>query len=324
LAAVALALGLLLSLTFNRTHAFGHPSAVWREIVAVLTGFYNYLAPLPGTGDRFTPFWSLSLEEQFYVALPFLFILLPTAGGRMMAALFIVAAVGLVGRNLNITDLGDPIRQSWYMKFSSHRKFDAPMVGVLLALFRARGWGSKLTAAPRWARALIAPAIITYLTVATGANGIPLVAHTTAHPTIETSVALASALLIFLSSLQQGYMLEWPLLGRALEIIGQRAYPIYLFHMTAFRLYDECRSRLGIAPLGRGHVAQEILEYGLRLALVLVIAEIMHRLIEVPLMRSGRKAPEALDVPIQSGFEASSVEFPFPARHHHGRHPVTD
>ncbi|HEY2511701.1 MAG TPA: acyltransferase, partial [Polyangiaceae bacterium] len=57
----------------------GDINGLWREIAAVFTGVYNYAMPEQGY-SQLGVYWSLSVEEHFYLLLPLAFLLVRTRG----------------------------------------------------------------------------------------------------------------------------------------------------------------------------------------------------------------------------------------------------
>src|SRR5580692_775539 len=84
-------------LTYVYPSQFGSPTQWTAEMIAVLTTTYNYVMPATGqTG--LGVYWSLSVEEHFYLLLPLLFLAFRTTNRRFCMALMMIAVVAFVVR----------------------------------------------------------------------------------------------------------------------------------------------------------------------------------------------------------------------------------
>jgi len=78
---------------------FGHPDQLLEDAVAFFGGVFNYVTVYKYPVLTF--YWSLSVEEHFYLLLPFLFIMFRTTSSRFGAAVF-VGLVSIVARDLPV------------------------------------------------------------------------------------------------------------------------------------------------------------------------------------------------------------------------------
>ena len=256
---------------------FGTPKAWFGEVVAFYGGVYNY-AHAYHADYRMGVFWSLAVEEHFYLILPILFVTFRTTN-RRLAACVAVGFLSILCRALPHPDGVDP---SFYEKFSSHLRFDSLMAGVALALVSSRVASSPIM--PRWLmRFVILPFAIVLIACLPGAAPDYVMMH-------QGFIGLwfLSAVLVGFASLDRGYVLAFPVVGRVLEYLGSRSYALYLLHVSAGRFEDD----LGVQwPEYRAFVPQEVL-YPWRRAIALFVislaaAEVLHRLVERPFMRLG-------------------------------------
>lgn len=204
-----LALILACCLLLNRSGAFGSLSA---NLAASLAGFlqvanfrfadsfyrYEY-------GASFV-YWSLSLEEQFYLLLPLLILCLRRYLGWALLALVLVQFFSLRTPLLMVL------------------RTDALAIGVLLAL------ASLQPGYARWNPTLLgvlASEAYSLVAVRIGA------------------IALLCGLLVWIASYDRDYLLSNGPLKRLLVWVGARSYAIYLIHIPAFYLSRELCFRLG-------------------------------------------------------------------------------
>lgn len=244
--------------------------------------FYDCTRGLGQCGD-FALYWSLSLEEQFYLLLPLLVLLLrkwlvPALIAAVLAQVFVQRAVWADGL--------------WFVRS------DAIMLGVLIAIFSHtstwRALDPRLSAS-RFRFAI--PLLLLFGLIAT-----------TRYNIVSFSTGLAavvSAIIVWLCSYQAGYFIRSPLLLRALGWVGDRSYAIYLIHIPAFWVTRELWARL--SPMGTVFDASFTLPFALSAAtLTLVLAELNYRLVEEPLRQRG--AERAKRILLSNGMDARPTQ----------------
>jgi peptidoglycan/LPS O-acetylase OafA/YrhL len=159
-------------------------------------------------------YWSLSLEEQFYLALGIGLVILPL--DRLLVLLLAVAAV-FTALALTIGDIR-PFSLLWVLRPQGL------ILGIALAVTGRHGFLDPIRSIPRAARRVLilgAAALICFVAVAT-----PLRLSIPAMAVISTvMVGLATPD----GSISTG-------LGRALVWVGDRSYSIYLCHLFVFHL----------------------------------------------------------------------------------------
>ena len=115
---------------------FGSVPSWWNEAVAFFGGVYNY-ARVFHNDWSLGVYWSLAVEEHFYLVLPMLFVVFRTTNRRLAACLGIALAC-VVARHFARGAVPDEDLER-YLQFASHLRFDSLMAGVALALVAARG-----------------------------------------------------------------------------------------------------------------------------------------------------------------------------------------
>ena len=122
-----------------------HMVTIGNDLWGCLFFYRNFLDPL-GTGKFTGHFWSLSMEEQFYLTWP---LLLLTAGRRMSMALAISGAAAVAGYRALHADVY--MTRGFQLFFATGLRVDAILVGCILAFAmnhdRFRGW---ITAHGAW------------------------------------------------------------------------------------------------------------------------------------------------------------------------------
>ena len=265
-----LALILACCLLLNRSGAFGSLSA---NLAASLAGFlqvanfrfadsfyrYEY-------GASFV-YWSLSLEEQFYLLLPLLILCLRRYLGWALLALVLVQFFSLRTPLLMVL------------------RTDALAIGVLLALASLQPgyarWNPTLLGRA-WSGPLLLVAVAAALSVL-ASEAYSLVAVRIG------AIALLCGLLVWIASYDRDYLLSNGPLKRLLVWVGARSYAIYLIHIPAFYLSRELCFRLG---WDAGERPLSLL--AISLVLIVVLSELNYRFVESPCRDLGSRLVKRL------------------------------
>lgn len=262
-----LALMLLACVFLNRSGAFGSLSA---NLQATLAGVLQY-ANLRFAdsffhyeyGSSFV-YWSLALEEQFYLLFPLLILLFRR---HLVWALLALVAVQIL-----------TVRTPLLMVVRT----DALALGVLLAMWSVQP--SYLRWQPRFLRRPWA-GLSTLLVIALLLSFIATDRFTLANYRIG-SIAVLSAVLVWIASYNRDYLMPAGALQRSLAWVGSRSYGIYLIHIPAYQLVRELIFRLQNAglPSPAGHPVVTLL---LAFGLIVLLSELNYRLIEMPMRNRG-------------------------------------
>ena len=267
-----LAVILVCAAAFNRSGAFEPLRSNIESVVAAVLNIANfrtvYILRKYPTGAAF-PYWSLSLEEQFYLILPFLIFF--TRRRLPWALLAIVAAQLFVKRSgphsvvvLNMV------------------RSDALCLGVLLAIWRSRPsyWRFEPRALRQdLIRILLPPTLIAVFALLSGNPYDP--------PRFQIGgVALAAAAIVWLASYDGDYFFPPGRLKQAFCWLGARSYAVYLIHIPAFFATREIffRLRPNVLTPSWAHL---VLLLTTGLLVVLVLAELNYRFVERPLRAYG-------------------------------------
>jgi peptidoglycan/LPS O-acetylase OafA/YrhL len=260
---------LILCLAFNRSGAYGSWSDNWAVFIAGvldLQNFHEAEAFLTfGPGTAFVQ-WSLSLEEQFYLLLPFAAFFF---GRRLVVPLLFVALAGFVIPNAPITHM----LRLWPVAF-----------GVLLAIWSSHDSYQQCAptglAKSRIAR-ISALAILVACLVSIGSPGLKIVTL------YQGPVALVSVILVWLASYDRGYLWQEGLSRRVMVVIAARSYSLYLVHIPVyFAIHEIWFRRHGAAIPSR---SQAIVMLIVALPAAFALAELNHRVVERPLRDHGRR-----------------------------------
>jgi peptidoglycan/LPS O-acetylase OafA/YrhL len=228
----------------------------------------HWYEAIHGGGSAVGPaqYWSLSIEEHFYLLWPLLLALCGALRFRPLALLAAVLATGLATRAL-LLGLG------WDPFYFFLARLDGLAAGSLLALVGAARVAGALGRRHLLAAglAILAGALLWLLGSGTGAWAIQLVKH--------PLIALC-CLALFLAA--RTAPLRSALAARWLTAAGRRSYAIYVIHGV-------CLTLAGAALRGSAgeawSLATAALFSGLYLALVATLAQLLYLLVEAPTMR---------------------------------------
>ncbi len=275
-----LGLILLASAVLNRSGAFEPFHVNFESVIAGMLSLANVrfaqTFPFLPYGPS-SPYWSLSLEEQFYLVLPLLVI---AARHRLVLVLGIVTAI--VFCLPQVTLLGT---------FRVH----AILLGVLLAIFSRHP-----------AYRLLEPTALGSSALARwGTLGIVLLLLSAVAPFHEKIVpfnfdviGLLAAVLVFIASFDRDYLCREAWLKPLMLWLGSRSYAIYLVHLPVYCLTREIWFRLSPPDTVFGG-SDALLFIATAAPLVLIFAELNYRLVEMPCRRHGiRLTSRVVEVPV--------------------------
>ncbi len=206
----------------------------WQQLAASLDYFNE-----EGNG-LFLHYWSLAVEEQFYLFLTLVFALalgslrfisqkVSWTSGQVAVALLAVVGVLSFAANIAITPEAQPVAF-----FGTHTRIWELCLGSGAALLERRGWtpGAPLRSALAWlGSAAIALTFVVYD------------AQEIAYPGLYAVLPTLGAALFILAGLNaSGGVPPLPLrLGSALipVAIGKLSYALYLWHWPVFELYQD-------------------------------------------------------------------------------------
>lgn len=239
-----------------------------------------FMAYYDGFGSQFlAPTWSLAVEEQFYLAMPFIIRLVP----RRRLPLVLVAGI-LAAPILRLwlgTVEGGTAPLATYVLMPA--RADALLLGVLAAwAWREEGFRRFVREAGAW---LVLPPALCALAVAVlSRSGDTQLSAEMAHGGYSW-LALGYAFLVLAAASQAPGLkvLRW----RPLAALGQISYTTYLLHMPMLRIVHF--TLRGDFPSVTGATAQGVTL--LAFALTLAVAALSWRFVEGPIVRWGHRAP---------------------------------
>ena len=232
----------------NNTHVFtGDPGPVWLQ-----------------------PTWSLAVEEQFYLLLPAIVVLVPP---RYLKYVFTAGI--LLALSMRVAGYLIPVEYpKLFALFLTPCRTDDLFYGVLLALLVRSGGGSIAGRAQILAcYAVLAVSVLAFVLVYNVQHLLLTVGLSLLGPGFFCTVAL--------SIIHERGPLAIITRTRLLRWTGVRAYAIYLFHVPALMSVRSLFELTGISPHGSTRF--------LALALTFLTATVSWRLIEAPLIGVGHR-----------------------------------
>lgn len=263
-----ISLTFILSIVYNKHGSYGLPSANLVDIVAQLfqvTNFrYHYCYVGIYECGKNSIYWSLSLEEQFYLLMPLLVIFLKKKTPILLIILII--SQFLISRPI--------FSLPWMVRT------DAIAWGCLIAIFSERVVYSRIRPVffnTPIIRLTVSTLLIFALTFFTHGHGLSFNIGV---------MAIVCALMVFISSYNSGFLFKNIRNSRLILWIGSRSYSIYLCHVPCFYFVAESIQNILHRELN-GSDTFRMLFFGL--TLTAIVAESSFRFIESPARGFGRR-----------------------------------
>jgi len=297
---------LAFSIFFNESNAFQSWFYNLRSFTAVAT-FTGNLANQYGLllGPN-SVYWSLALEEQFYLIFPLFLLLVTSARWRVIILLALIALQFGFDRN----GFAAPPAP---MLFSF--RLDAMMWGIVLCLFSRTSLYKVIEPVALGASIFKRLATTLFLLYLLGAIAGQMIAV----PIAVGLVAMTAVVIVWLASYQKGYIYCPSVFQSLFEWLGSRSYALYVVHIFAYHLSTEIWTRIAStsgATLGAGHTIELLLT---ALLIMVVCSELNYRFVETPLRRRGAEIarrrmarvstdePSRDEVPIRNGSRTTEV-----------------
>ena len=235
--------------------------------------YYMSYFPDVRPGTAFQVYWSLCVEEHFYLLWPLALVLVRSLRRRLLLAVLVCLAMLALRAVVRAWDLEPEMT----VHFASHYRMDSILIGAAVALgFR------QLAAAPRLRRAALAASTVAVVVLMLTAQLSVLPPPTVLGASLGYSLlALSAALLVAEVAASPSGPLVRLLEARPLAAIGGVSYGMYLIHLQMIDFARRLISFFTLTPsLERSWTC-----YLLSVALSFAIASLLYRLIERPFLR---------------------------------------
>ncbi len=272
---------LLCTQYLNYAGAFGNLTQNIKDSMAAILQWANIYGLKCGAGRAMSCgpngiYWSLSLEEQFYILLPVTIFLLR----RFLVPFLILASVVQFFI----------FRPDWSLGWAV--RTDALIYGVLLAIWSQKK--SYLKFEPKFLKRFfwLQPIIVFGLIAA-----MSIFPATPNQIQVGTGLlALTCAALVYLASFDNSYIMPDNWFRRILVWLGSRSYSIYLIHIIAFRLsyevmYQFTEPGFRFSPDDSWKLA------AIAYPILFLFSELNYRFVEQPFRRYGLQLAQRFTLP---------------------------
>ena len=275
---------------FHTAHA--NYSSAFTAIFAI-NNLYGSLLPTVGaTPSLFFPYWSLSLEEQFYLLLP---VIVYVSGRQLERVLVIIVASAFLLPAVPVL---------------IYTRLGALSLGVALSMWRHRP--AYAMAEPRFlSRNRVVRAVFLVVMLWLLGTMTTNIFFDIQQVKLGLTEVLAGAL-VYTASFDRGYIMAAGTFRQALCWVGSRSYGLYLTHIPAYALAREIIwhvHRPAFVHDNREAAAHLLLG----LALAAAFAEVSYRLIETPSRKFGRKLRVVVPTNLSTGTAPGDLRLTAPA-----------
>jgi peptidoglycan/LPS O-acetylase OafA/YrhL len=222
-------------------------------------------------------FWSLAIEEHFYLVWPWLVRYL-SRRALTVAAIGIVVAVPAL-RFWGLAAGMNPRLQIYNYSFF---RFDGLALGALMAIWVRSAWANRRTTL--WLSAALMGA-----SVAVTLGGIPFGVMSQTSPLRYTQAQLVFAAFLVAAVALKGTAVTAPLRWKFAKLSGDLSYCIYLVHLSVADAYHYLLQAMGIDPLATfGPLGLLVVRATALLGCTFGIALLSRRFLEQPMLRLKR------------------------------------
>ena len=240
-------------------------------------GYYN-MAPYLKVGH----FWSLAVEEQFYLAWPLVIWLIPNRAKLVRFAWGIVVLAFLARLLWPLLHLSAPE----FVYQNTLFRGDAIMLGAILALYQRQPGADLVRLRRPAALVLMGSSIVLVVRALCVGHAMPF--DTFGVTLVLPLLSFMGAACVVLSLIPGTWIFRgstWPWA----VALGKRTYGLYLFHQLFVPYFLERVIPRFSTALGRG--AGRIAAMLLAFALTWLLAELGYRLVELPAIRWKKRIP---------------------------------
>lgn len=274
---------IILSIAFNKRHEFGTLSQQLADFTSIIMHVANFhfwhcqAYGLTSECGMAAPWWSLSLEEQFYILLPFSVFIFRN---KLPIVLLVIIALQIF--------IPRPV---W--SFMWVIRTDAICFGVALAMFSRSNLYSIIE--PKFmSKAKVSIPVLALLIFMLASMPSTWDGKLNPVPFSTGMIAIISLILVFIGSYGKGYIVKNRAIKSVLLWIGSRSFALYLIHGIT----------IGLTIVIWKHIEPENVKfdssYTLKffatwLVMTLVLAECNFRFIETPLRNMGKRFAKEME-----------------------------
>ncbi len=276
---VVFSLILLFSIFTNNVSIFSTPENNMQSATMLLTSTYNFFFTTKYAVLALTPFWSYSIEEQFYIAFPLFLLLTNNNRQRVKILIGVILAITFVIRPLTFKHYGAA------SIFFTQSHCDAIIYGFLIYVITRQSWFDALKPKAEgnfWLRMSFS-ILLFYIIIGITTLGYSPVIY------LPISFLFASALML-VATFERNIIIFPAMIVKALDILSPRSLAVYVVHLPVILLVNKLYDDSG-AP-SSFIIMQKIL---LAILFILVVSELLYRLVVLPSVNTGKKLADDIN-----------------------------
>lgn len=265
---------LIFSFLFNNSGSFSSPENTIEAGISIFTCTFNYFfAKGFYHGLSLSPYWSLSVEEQFYFLLPIFLILIKTTKQRVLTLLSLLLFITFYVRPYSSTE----------SLFFTHTRCDGLIYGCLIYFMMQQPWARNIfenNPGNKYIRVIATLCLILILSSVTAIGF--------SNNVVIPLGCILSSILVILAASEKNIIISFPIVQPCLDYLGSRSYSLYIIHFPMFSLTQEIMYRLSKAYNFNLDSHVGIYYTLIVIPLIVISTEMLYRCVEVPFIARGR------------------------------------